>query len=71
VLKLPPAQLEPLMRDTIKAEGYLRRELADRHQLAWFAPLGFNNTFALMVRGDDPQFADVRTLTDLREFLQR
>jgi osmoprotectant transport system substrate-binding protein/osmoprotectant transport system permease protein len=59
------------------------RELYSRVGLTAFAPLGFNNTFAILVRGDDARAFGLRTIDDLRtraarwtpgfgyEFLQR
>lgn len=71
VLQLPPAELAPLQRDPAAAELHLRREMAARHQFAWLAPFGFNNTYALLVRGDDRRFADIQTLSDLQALLAR
>jgi glycine betaine/choline ABC-type transport system substrate-binding protein len=45
------------------------REVADayahRWQLVWGPPLGFENTFALVVRRADAESLDLRTITDL------
>ena len=59
------------------------RELYAQHGLTVASPLGFNNTFAILVRGDDAQALNLRTIDDLKsvsarwtpgfgyEFLQR
>ena len=59
------------------------RELYAGHQLSVLDPLGFNNTFAILVRGEDARARGLRTIEDLRrlapdwrpgfghEFLQR
>lgn len=54
---------------------------AQRYQLAWLAPFGFNNTYVLMMRHDLAQRLGVRTISDLtahplrygmsHEFLER
>lgn len=69
VLKPEAAQLEALMRDPAAAETYLRTELEQRHGLRWFAPLGFDNTYTLLVRDGDPRFADVQKISDLPSVL--
>jgi glycine betaine/choline ABC-type transport system substrate-binding protein len=59
------------------------RELYARGGVTVLTPLGFNNTFAILVRGDDARASGLRTIEDLRsvagrwtpgfgyEFLQR
>jgi osmoprotectant transport system permease protein len=59
------------------------RELYAKQQLSVLAPLGFNNTFTILVRGSDARALGLRTIDDLRrvaaawtpgfgyEFLQR
>lgn len=40
-------------------------EYAERWDLAWGPPLGFDNTFALVVRGEDADSLDLVTISDL------
>jgi osmoprotectant transport system permease protein len=42
----------------------VKEEYADRFQLEWTEPLGFDNTFAILVRGDDAQKMALRTVSD-------
>jgi glycine betaine/choline ABC-type transport system substrate-binding protein len=74
VLKLPVAQSPDAVDQTVASE------YRKRFGLEWLPPLGFNNTFAMVVRGDDPRFK--RTLSEATqvppfklgvgyEFLQR
>jgi glycine betaine/choline ABC-type transport system substrate-binding protein len=48
-------------------DGVLRtvmQEYADRFDLEWTEPLGFNNTFAIMVRGEDARKLGLQTILD-------
>jgi glycine betaine/choline ABC-type transport system substrate-binding protein len=49
--------------------GSVRVQVAEayrkRWNLVWSAPLGFENTFALVVRGDDARRLGLRTISDL------
>ncbi len=36
------------------AEDFIRRQYKARFDIEWLCPLGFNNTFAMVVRGDEP-----------------
>ena len=47
ILKLPPAS------DPAAAIALVRSEYQSRFGLEWMDPLGFNNTFAMVIRGED------------------
>src|SRR5436309_10812234 len=59
VLKLPPSSDPATVFATVKAE-YLAR-----FHLQWLAPLGFNNTFAMVIRGDDARRSRIETLSEV------
>ncbi len=42
------------MRPSQDAETLVRREYRERFKVEWLSRLGFNNTFAMVVRGDEP-----------------
>jgi glycine betaine/choline ABC-type transport system substrate-binding protein len=42
----------------------VKADYADRFKLEWTEPLGFNNTFAILVRGDDAKRLGLKTITD-------
>jgi osmoprotectant transport system substrate-binding protein/osmoprotectant transport system permease protein len=42
----------------------VRAEYATRFKLDWTEPLGFNNTFAILVRGEDAKRLGLKTITD-------
>jgi osmoprotectant transport system permease protein len=42
----------------------VKAEYAKRFNIEWMRPLGFNNTFAILVRGDDAQKFGLKTVTD-------
>jgi osmoprotectant transport system substrate-binding protein len=58
VLKLAPLSDPGAVRERVRAE-YRRR-----WNLEWLDPLGFNNTFAVVVRGPDARAAGLETLSD-------
>lgn len=49
------------------AEVYaeVQQAFAEEFDQRWFPPLGFNNTYVLAVRADDPRFRSVKSLSDL------
>jgi osmoprotectant transport system substrate-binding protein len=57
VLKQPP------VGDRAAALGRVRETYRQQWNLEWLEPLGFNNTFAMMVRGDAARAANLTTLS--------
>lgn len=69
VLKISPEKLEALAREPGRAERHLREQMSGQFGLKWMPPLGFNNTYTILVRADDPRFAGIGTLSDLKDLL--
>jgi glycine betaine/choline ABC-type transport system substrate-binding protein len=58
VLKRPPAT------DSTAVLAEVRAAYESRWKLAWLPPFGFNNTFAMMIRGDAARARHIATLSD-------
>jgi osmoprotectant transport system substrate-binding protein len=58
VLKQPP------IADRAEALAAVRKAYRERWGLEWLAPLGFNDTFAMIVRGDTARASNLRTLSE-------
>lgn len=65
ILKTPPSS------DSHAAFQTVQDAYRQRFHLQWLPPLGFNNTFALMIRGEDAQRLGVTTITQLAEHAPR
>ena len=59
ILKLPVGQDPETVRETVV------RAYRDRFRFEWMKPFGFNNTFAILVRGEDAAEAGLTTISDL------
>ncbi len=46
----------------------VRREYAEQFNLVWMKPLGFNNTFAILVRGADARRLNLKTISDAARY---
>jgi osmoprotectant transport system substrate-binding protein len=62
ILKLPPAQ------DPAAALALVRAEYQARFGVEWMESLGFNNTFAMVIRGEDARKSKVATLSDAARY---
>ena len=54
----------PAEKDPALVMQRVRDSYRENWQLQWLPPLGFNNTFAMMVRGDIARRTGIRTLSD-------
>jgi len=48
---------------------YVKEQFAQQYQLTWLQPIGFNNAYALMMRKEQAQKLNLKTISDLRQFL--
>ncbi len=55
---------EPPMSDHAAVLDRVRREYEKRFHLVVTEPLGFNNSFAIVIRGDDARRLHIRTISD-------
>jgi osmoprotectant transport system permease protein len=62
ILKLPP------LSDPKEVYRRVKEEYANRFGLDWTEPLGFNNTFAILVRGDDARRLKLKTITQASRY---
>lgn len=62
VLKLP------LAHDPAAVMALVRTEYQARFAVEWMDPLGFNNTFAMVIRGDDARKSKIATLSEAARY---
>ena len=54
----------PLSSDPAAVLARVRKEYQKRFNVLWLDPLGFNNTFAMVIRGEDARKYGIETLSD-------
>jgi glycine betaine/choline ABC-type transport system substrate-binding protein len=62
ILKLPPTS------DPAAATALVRAEYQARFAVEWSDSLGFNNTFAMVIRGEDARKGKIATLSDAAQY---
>ncbi len=65
ILKLPP------LSDPGEVYRRVRQDYAQKFGIVWSEPLGFNNTFAILVRGEDARRLKLKTITDAAPYAAR
>jgi len=51
--------------------NYVSKEFLNQYNLKWLEPIGFNNTYALMMRKDQAQSLHIESITDLTKHLNK
>jgi osmoprotectant transport system substrate-binding protein len=62
ILKLPP------LKDAKQVYDRTRKAYQTQFKLEWTEPLGFNNTFAMVIRGEDARRLKLKTLSDAAKY---
>jgi osmoprotectant transport system substrate-binding protein/osmoprotectant transport system permease protein len=55
---------EPVSTDSASVYEKVKTTYLNRYGVEWTEPLGFNNTFAMIIRKDDAQKLNLRTISD-------
>jgi len=72
VILQPPANVVNLIEGSNKATyNYVKQEFEKRYQVKWLQPIGFNNAYALMMRQKQAADLNVKTITDLKTYLDK
>jgi len=58
-----------MLRDAEKVYNFVKKESKKRYDLEWLPPLGFNNTYALMMREKHSNKLDLETISELKYFV--
>ncbi|GAB4038131.1 hypothetical protein GCM10028774_35380 [Spirosoma jeollabukense] len=69
VLQPPAATLEKLPMQPDSVYQFVNQQFADKYQLAWLKPLGFNNSYCLMMRRQQAHSLGIDSITDLVRYL--
>ncbi|GAB2940720.1 hypothetical protein GCM10027048_01380 [Hymenobacter coalescens] len=71
LLQPAPAAVDSLGGRPAAVFQYVQREFRRRYGLQWLPPLGFNNTYALLMRRQQAEALRIRSLSELGQYLRR
>lgn len=68
---LQPSQkdIQNATRDKDKTYRYVQQEFQKRYEIKWLKPIGFNNAYALMMRRQQADHLRIKTISDLKRFV--
>jgi osmoprotectant transport system permease protein len=61
--------IDSLSVDRDKVYSFVKDEFERQYQLIWLKPVGFNNTYALMMRRTEAAQLKIQTISDLQKYL--
>lgn len=69
LLKPDKKKLEQLITNRDSVYSYVKDQFQKQYKLTWLKPIGFNNSYALMMRRKHTKEIQVETITDLKRYL--
>lgn len=70
LIKPPKNVLDSLINDKDKVYSYVKKKSREEHDFEWLAPLGFNNTHALLMREEHAEEHGINNITDLSNYIK-
>ncbi|WP_448700958.1 ABC transporter permease/substrate-binding protein [Mucilaginibacter sp. AW1-3] len=70
MLSVKPKVLDSLVLDKDKVYNYVSKEFKTKYDIQWLKPIGFNNTYALMMRKSEAKNLKIKTISDLKRYLE-
>ncbi len=71
ILKAEESVRKAILRDGEKVYAFVSEESDKRFDVTWLKPLGFNNAYALMMRHDQAGSKNIKTISDLKDYIDR
>ncbi|QHT66046.1 ABC transporter permease subunit [Rhodocytophaga rosea] len=69
ILKQKHLLHKSLKNDSATVYNFVNEQYQKQYNIRWLPPLGFNNTYALLMRNDQAQQLKIRTISDLSSFI--
>jgi osmoprotectant transport system permease protein len=71
ILQTPDSIVSQLEGDKEKVYNYVKQQFHKKYNLKWLKPIGFNNTYALMMRKEEANHLNIETISDLKNYLSK
>ena len=71
ILQPPAATLKTLPMQPDAVYAFVSQQFAKQYQLVWLRPLGFNNSYSLMMRRGQAKQLRIQSIEDLVQYLSK
>jgi osmoprotectant transport system permease protein len=69
LLQASQSTVDSLISDNNKVYDYVAKEFESKFNIRWLRPIGFNNTYALMMRRQQAATLHITSISDLKNYL--
>ncbi len=69
ILQTPQEKMDSLEAQKERRYSYIKEQFEKRYRLEWLKPIGFNNTYAIIMRQKQAKRLHVTTISDLQQYL--
>ncbi len=70
MLQPPATTLDTLPMQPARVYSFVQKQFKESYKLAWLKPLGFNNSYSLMMRRKQAHLLNIRSIEDLTMYLK-
>ncbi len=70
ILQPPAKTIDKLISNPEATYNYVKGEFDEKFNIEWLKPIGFNNSYALMMRKKQAQELKIKTISDLKRYLE-
>jgi osmoprotectant transport system permease protein len=70
ILHPSPKTVDSLTVDKNKTYDYVQKAFETEYNIKWLKPIGFNNSYALMMREKQAEKLNIKTISDLKRYLE-
>ena len=71
ILQTPDSITATLHNDRKKIFNYVQKQFMEKYNLEWLQPIGFDNSYALMMRKSDAKRLEIKNISDLKNYLNK
>lgn len=71
ILQASPKIINEVTVNRDSTYNYVQRQFESRYQIKWLKPIGFNNAYALMMRQQQAWQLGIKTISNLKQFLDK
>lgn len=69
ILQPPSKTVDSLTGSPMATYNYVKKQFEKIYHVKWLKPIGFNNSYALMMRQQQAQALHIKTISDLKRYL--
>jgi osmoprotectant transport system permease protein len=71
ILQTPDSIVKNLGADEQNIYNYVQQQFGEKYNLKWLKPVGFNNSYCLMMRREQSKRIGVNSISDLKNYLDK